>query len=105
VAGGDHLEPRSCVRCASLALAPLPLIFSHKSETPLCGTEAWASQRPGDIIVMILEMHGRPTKAGDTFSAAHIVGWFDEIEEMHTLASAHHGCTVLTADKHQWQLS
>jgi hypothetical protein len=54
---------------------------------------------------MILEMHGRPTKAGDTFSAAHIVGWFDEIEEMHTLASAHHGCTVLTADKHQWQLS
>ena len=25
-------------RCASLALAPLPLIFSYKSETSLCGT-------------------------------------------------------------------
>lgn len=67
--------------------------------------EAWASQRPGDIIVMILEMHGRPTKAGDTFSATHIVGWFDEIEEMHALADKHHGCTMLTADKHKWELA
>ena len=29
------------------------------------------------------EMHGRPTKAGDTFSAAHVVGFFDDIDAMH----------------------
>ena len=28
-------------RCASLALAPLPLIFSYKSEKSLCGTGSW----------------------------------------------------------------
>ena len=66
--------------------------------------EAWASQRPGDIIVMILEMHGRPTKAGDSFSAAHIVGWFDGLDEMHALAAEHHGCTALAADQADWAL-
>ena len=45
--------------------------------------EAWCSQRVDDIIVMILEMHGRPVRAGESFSAAHIVGWFDTVEQMH----------------------
>ena len=33
--------PRRQDRCASLALAPLPLIFSYKSEKSLCGTESY----------------------------------------------------------------
>ena len=38
--------------CAPLALAPLPLIFSYKSEKPLCGTGhrlsdlGWSELRP-----------------------------------------------------------
>lgn len=66
--------------------------------------EAWCSQRPGDIIVMIEEIHGRPTKAGDTFSAAHIVGYFDSIEEMHAVYDKHKGHTALTADPSGWKL-
>ena len=66
--------------------------------------EAWCSQRPGDIIVMIEEIHGRPTKAGDTFSAAHIVGYFDSIEEMHALYDRHKGHTALAADTDGWRL-
>ena len=67
--------------------------------------EAWCSQRPGDIIVMILEMHGLPVKAGDTFSAAHIVGYFDSIDEMHAVYDRYRGHRKLAVDASGWTLS
>lgn len=66
--------------------------------------EAWCSQRPGDIIVMIEEVHGRPVKAGETFSAAHLVGYFDDIAEMHQVYDQYRGHTRLVVDEHQWRL-
>lgn len=66
--------------------------------------EAWCSQRPGGIIVMIEEIHGRPTRAGESFSAAHIVGYFDSIEEMHALYDRYRGHTALSADETGWRL-
>lgn len=66
--------------------------------------EAWASQREGDIIVMILEIHGRPVKAGESFSAAHLVGYFDTIEEMNAVYDAHRGHTRLEATSEGWKL-
>lgn len=66
--------------------------------------EAWCSQRPGGIIVMIEEIHGRPVKAGDSFSAAHIVGWFEDIEEMHEVYSRYKGNNALEADSSGWRL-
>jgi hypothetical protein len=66
--------------------------------------EAWCSQRPGNIIVMIEEIHGRPTKAGDTFSAAHIVGYFDDIPAMHKVYDRYRGHTALEADANGWRL-
>ena len=66
--------------------------------------EAWCSQRPGGIIVMIEEIHGKPVKAGESFSAAHIVGFFDTIEEMHRVNKRYRGHTVLSADASGWRL-
>jgi hypothetical protein len=66
--------------------------------------EAWCSQRPGGIIVMIEETHGRPTRAGESFSAAHIVGYFDSIEEMHALCEQYKGHTALSVDASGWRL-
>ena len=66
--------------------------------------EAWCSQRPGGIIVMIEEIHGKPVKAGESFSAAHIVGYFDTIEEMHKVYDRYKGHTGLTADASGWRL-
>jgi hypothetical protein len=60
--------------------------------------EAWCSQRPGGIIVMIEEIHGRPVKAGESFSAAHLVGYFDTLEEMHRVNDRYRGHTALDAD-------
>jgi hypothetical protein len=66
--------------------------------------EAWCSQRPGGIIVMIQEIHGKPVKAGESFSAAHIVGYFDTIEEMHAVYDRAKGNTGLAADASGWRL-
>jgi hypothetical protein len=66
--------------------------------------EAWCSQRPGGIVVMIQEIHGRPVKPGDSFSAAHVVGYFDSIEDMHRVYERYKGHTALHADKSGWGL-
>lgn len=67
--------------------------------------EAWCSQRPGGIIVMIEEIHGRPTKAGDTFSAAHIVGFFDSIPQMHATYDQNQGHTAVTVNADGWRFA
>ena len=66
--------------------------------------EAWCSQRPGDIIVLIEEIHGRPTKAGDSFSAAHVVGYFDTVEQMQRVYDRYKGNTKLEVDASGWRL-
>lgn len=66
--------------------------------------EAWCSQRPGDIIVMIEEIHGKPVKAGESFSAAHLVGYFDTIEQMHEVYNRYKGHTALEVDANGWRL-
>lgn len=67
--------------------------------------EAWCSQRPGGIIVMIEEVHGKRVRAGDSFSAAHIVGYFDDIEAMHQVNNRYRGHTALVADAKGWRLT
>lgn len=66
--------------------------------------ESWCSQRPGDILVMIQEIHGRPTKAGDTFSAAYVVGFFDSIEQMHQVYDKYRGARSIEVDEQSWKL-
>ncbi|MCC6492050.1 MAG: hypothetical protein IT424_03410 [Pirellulales bacterium] len=66
--------------------------------------EAWCSQRPGDIIVMIEEIHGRPVKAGDSFSAAHVVGYFDDIDQMREVYDRYQGHVSILVDQSGWRL-
>ena len=47
---------------------------------PASVSEAWCHQR--GYVCMIEEIGGRPIKAGQTFGAAFMVGFFDSIEEM-----------------------
>lgn len=42
--------------------------------------EAWCHQR--GYVSFIQELHRRPVKAGESFGAAYIVGWFDDVTEM-----------------------
>jgi hypothetical protein len=67
--------------------------------------EAWCSQRPGGIIVMIEEIHGKPVKSGESFSAAHVVGYFDNIPEMHQTYDRYRDHDALVADESGWKLT
>jgi len=66
--------------------------------------EAWWSQRNENVIVTIEEVHGKPVKAGESFSAAHLVGFFDSVEEMHEVYEHYKGHTALSADASGWRL-
>ncbi len=65
--------------------------------------EAWCHQR--GYVCMIEEFGGRPVKAGESFSAAFIVGYFDSIEEMHRVYDEHKGHTGLEVTPDGWRLT
>jgi hypothetical protein len=64
--------------------------------------EAWCHQR--GYISFIEEIGGRPVKAGESFGAAFIVGYFDSIEEMEKTYDQYKGATQLEADADGWKL-
>jgi hypothetical protein len=53
---------------------------------------------------MIEEFGGRPIKAGESFSAAFVVGYFDSIDEMHQVYDQHKGHTRLEVSPDGWKL-
>src|SRR4051812_2911489 len=64
--------------------------------------EAWCHQR--GYISFIEEIGGRPIKAGESFGAAFIVGYFDSIEEMNQTYDQYKGATSLEASDSAWKL-
>jgi hypothetical protein len=66
--------------------------------------EAWCMQQPPEHVILILEFGGRPIRAGQSFSAAFVVGYFDTIEEMHAVNDRYKGHTALSADASGWRL-
>jgi hypothetical protein len=70
---------------------------------PSVVSEAWCHQR--GYVCMIEEFGGRPIKAGGSFSAAFIVGFFDSINEMHETYDRYAGHTGLTVSPTSWHLT
>jgi hypothetical protein len=66
-------------------------------------SEAWCHQR--GYVCMIEEFGEIPIKAGEHFSAAFIVGYFDSIEEMNEVYDAHRGFSGLTVNDQGWKLT
>jgi hypothetical protein len=56
--------------------------------------EAWCHER--GYICFIQELHGKKVKAGETFGAAYIVGWFDDIADMEKTYDKYKGKKSLT---------
>src|SRR4051794_1074562 len=57
---------------------------------PADTSEGWCHQRTG-YVCLIHEVGERPVKAGGSFGAAYIVGWFDSIEEMEKVYDEYRG--------------
>lgn len=65
-------------------------------------SEAWCHQR--GYVCMIEEFGGRPIKAGESFSAAFVVGFFDSLDDLHTTYDHFAGHTGLEASENGWKL-
>jgi hypothetical protein len=67
--------------------------------------EAWCHQR--GYVCLIEEIGGRPIKPGESFGAAFIVGFFDSIDEMHTVYDqfAGHSDLIVPDDGSGWKLA
>jgi len=65
-------------------------------------SEAWCHQR--GYVCLIEEFGGRPIKAGGTFSAAFVVGYFDSINEMNAVFDRYAGHTGLEVSAERWKL-
>jgi bifunctional ADP-heptose synthase (sugar kinase/adenylyltransferase) len=70
---------------------------------PSAVSEAWCHQR--GYVCLIEEVGGRPLKAGESFGAAFVVGFFDSPEEMHEVYDRYAGHNRLEADAKGWRLS
>jgi hypothetical protein len=66
-------------------------------------SEAWCHQR--GYVCMIEEFGERPIKAGEHFSAAFIVGFFDSIDEVNKVYDEHRGHSGLAVDANGWRLT
>lgn len=69
---------------------------------PSVVSEAWCHQR--GYVCLIEEFGERPIKAGESFSAAFIVGFFDSLDEMHSVYDRHKGHTGLSVTTDGWKL-
>ena len=65
-------------------------------------SEAWCHQR--GYVCFIEELHKFPVKAGDSFGAAYIVGWFDDIEEMKRVYDEHKAKTKIVIEDGKFRL-
>lgn len=68
---------------------------------PAVVSEAWCHQR--GYVCMIQEVGGRPIKAGESFSAAYVVGFFDSIEEMHQVYDLYRGAREIVLEGDTWR--
>jgi hypothetical protein len=64
--------------------------------------EGWCHQR--GYVCLIQEMHGKHVRAGETFGAAYVVGWFDDIPEMQRVYDRYRGTRSIVIEDGTFRL-
>jgi hypothetical protein len=70
---------------------------------PAAVAEAWCHQR--GYVCFIQELHGKSVKAGETFGAAYVVGYFDDVAGMEKTFDHYPGTKGIAVDKHGFRLT
>jgi hypothetical protein len=93
----DGKSPERMIRAYQVKLdgKPGPWLAGMTLD-PAAVSEAWCHQR--GYVCFIQELHGKKVKAGETFGAAYIVGWFDDIAAMEKVYDQYKGKRKLTVD-------
>jgi hypothetical protein len=69
---------------------------------PEVTSEAWCHQR--GYICFIQELHKKKVKAGESFGAAYVVGWFDDVKEMEKVYDRYKGARAIDVTKDGFRL-
>ena len=69
---------------------------------PAAVSEAWCHQR--GYVCFIQELHGKAVKAGETFGAAYVVGYFDDIPAMEATYDRYKGKSRIVLAEGQFEL-
>jgi hypothetical protein len=69
---------------------------------PAAVSEAWCHQR--GYVCFIEELHGKAIKAGESFGAAYIVGYFDDIPSMQKTYDRYRGVTGIEIENNTFRL-
>jgi len=69
---------------------------------PAAAAEAWCHQR--GYVCFIEELHRKKVKAGETFGAAYVVGWFDDVAEMEKVYDRYKGKRSLVVEGDKYRL-
>ena len=64
--------------------------------------EAWYHQH--GYVCFIEELHGKKVKAGETFGAAYVIGWFDDIPAMQAVYDRYKGKHAIVVEKDGFRL-
>lgn len=65
-------------------------------------SEAWCHQR--SYVCFIEELHRKKVKAGETFGAAYIIGWFDDLDAMRRVYDRYKGKRTIVIEKDNFRL-
>jgi len=65
-------------------------------------SEAWCHER--GYVCMIEELHRRHVKAGESFGAAYVIGWFDDVPQMEQVYDQFKGATAIVIDGKQFRI-
>jgi hypothetical protein len=95
--------PERMIRAYQLKRDGKPAIWiAGMTLDPAATVEAWCHQR--GYVCFIQELHGHKVKAGETFGAAYIVGYFDDITEMEKTYDRFKGVRTITIEDNRWRL-
>ena len=95
--------PRRMIRAYQVKVAgkPGPWLAGMTLD-PSAVSEAWCHER--GYVCFIQELHGKKVKAGETFGAAYVVGWFDDVEEMEKTYDRYKGARKLVVKDGKFEL-
>jgi hypothetical protein len=95
----DDRLPKRMIRAYHLKSGPW---VAGMTLDPAATSEAWCHER--GYVCMIQELHGRKVNAGETFGAAYIVGYFDDIPAMQEAYDRHQGARRIEIDGKAFRL-
>lgn len=99
----DNKIPARMIRAYQLKTADKPGAWiAGMTLDPAATAEAWCHQR--GYVCFIQELHGRKVKAGETFGAAYVVGYFTDVKEMEEIYDRYNGARHIEVDQKLWRL-